>query len=195
MRRTYLCTLFVSLFLCPCFLAFGQNGNKGEDTFTVVNVIQGDLIQVLGNGGKVLVRLAGIDAPVLWQPNPRDSQPFAKAARDYLASLVENKLVKIRAYGFKMGKYIVGEVLLGKKNINLEMVKEGYAEVSPVKKITGLNLSPFERAEARAREAKKGIWSLGDDYVSPRVWCRQRKAKSLCSIILYGILQQGLGKK
>ncbi len=187
--------IIVSMLILSC-LGYGSlAAEQNHKTFKVVKVIEGDLIKVLSNRGELLVRLVGIDAPEVWKQDPRESQPFALRARDYLANLIENKLIKIRACGIKTGKYVAGEVFLGKKDINLEMVKEGYAEVLKVCIPSGLNLSAFERAEAEARRAKKGIWSLGDKYVSPATWRKRRNAKSICSILLYGILQQGVGKK
>ena len=187
-----LCIFVISFLAYPTFTAAEQNNKKA---FRVVKVLQGDLIKVLGKGGEMFVCLVGIDAPEVWKQDPRESQPFALKARDYLAHLIENKIVKIKAYGIKMGKYVAGEVFLGKKDINLEMVKEGYAEVLKDNHPSGLNLSDYERAEAQAQMAKKGIWSLGDKYVSPRTWYKRQKAKCLCSILLYGILQQGISKK
>ncbi len=194
LKHILLCALIL---LCIC-IGYGLSAaaeQKKEQTFKVVKVLQGDLIKVVGHGGELLVCLVGIDAPEVWEPDPTKSQPLALKARDYLAHLVGDKLVRIRAYGMKMGKYVAGEVFLGKRDINLEMVKKGYAEVLKDRSRADLNLSAFERAEAEAREAKRGIWALGDKYMSPSTWCKRQKAKSLCSIILYGILQQGATKK
>ena len=163
--------------------------------FKVTRVLQGDLIEVSGQKGKFMVRLTGIDSPEFWQPEPAKSQPFARQARDYLASLIQGKMVKIRSYGGQAGCFLLGEVLLGKKNINLEMVKAGLAEVFRAKIPQNLNLALYKKSEAEAKAAKKGMWIQGDKYVSPMLWCKRQKAKSLCSFILYGILQQGSTKK
>ncbi|MBW2084336.1 MAG: thermonuclease family protein, partial [Deltaproteobacteria bacterium] len=71
--------------------------------FKVTRVLQGDLIELSGQEGKFTLRLAGIDSPELWQPEPAKSQPFARQARDYLASLIQGKMVKIRSYGGQAG--------------------------------------------------------------------------------------------
>jgi len=161
----------------------------------VVKVFQGDMIQVIGKEGKFSVRLAGIDAPEFYVDNPQLSQPFAKKAKDYLASLIQDKYIRIKAYGGEIGKYVIGKVFLGSKNINLEMIKAGYAEVYRGKSPPKLNLEPYRIAESKARSAKTGMWVQGKDYESPWAWCKRKRAKGVCSIILFGILQQGAGKK
>jgi len=69
----------------------------------------------------------------------------------------------------------LGVVFLGRKNVNLEMVKAGYAEVYRGIPVAGFNSAPYWKAEEEARAAKKGMWAQGDKYVSPGEW---RKAKT-----------------
>jgi len=161
----------------------------------VVKVFQGDIIQVIGKQGKFSVRLAGIDAPEFYLDNPQLSQPFAKKAKDYLASLIQDKYIRIKAYGGEIGKYVMGKIFLGSKSINLEMLRAGYAEVYKGKSPPELELGPYRMAEARARSAKTGMWIQGKDYESPWAWRKRKRAKNIYSIILFGILQQGAGKK
>jgi endonuclease YncB( thermonuclease family) len=39
------------------------------------------------------------------------------------------------------------------------------------------DLDPYWKAEREARMAKKGMWSLGDKYVSPMEWRRMHKRR------------------
>jgi micrococcal nuclease len=57
------------------------------------------------------------------------------------------------------------------------MVKAGLAEVYHGLTPKGLNLSPYWQAEKEAREAKKGMWSQGNKYISPKDWRRMQRAK------------------
>jgi len=57
------------------------------------------------------------------------------------------------------------------------MLKAGLAEVYRGKAPFGLDINPFLKAEKDAKEARKGVWSLGDKYVSPREWRKIRKTK------------------
>jgi micrococcal nuclease len=85
----------------------------------------------------------------------------------------------------------LGTIFLDGKNINLEMVRAGLAEVYRVEPPKDLNLDPFFKAERQSRAEKKGIWIQGDGYVSPRTWRERQRVKSACAIILFGICEQG----
>lgn len=56
--------------------------------------------------------------------------------------------------------------------MNLEMVKVGLAEVYRGKPPKGLDLKPYWDAESAAKKAGVGMWSWGDNYISPREWRR-----------------------
>jgi len=93
------------------------------------------------------IRLRGIDAP-------EKKQPFGRAAGRYLSSLVADREVRV-AYA-KRDKYgrILGTVYLDGRDINLEMLKAGYAwhykrfDSTPA----------YAQAESAARSAKRGLW-------------------------------------
>ena len=59
--------------------------------------------------------------------------------------------------------------------MNLEMVKAGLAEVYRGKPAGGLDLGPYWNAEAEAKKAGIGMWSLGDKYISPKAWRQMDK--------------------
>ena len=59
--------------------------------------------------------------------------------------------------------------------MNLEMVKAGLAEVYRGRPAGGLNLGPYWKAEAEAKKAGIGMWSLGDKYISPKAWRQMDK--------------------
>ena len=52
------------------------------------------------------------------------------------------------------------------------MVKDGLAEVYRGIPALGQNIDPYWKAEEEAKAAKRGMWVLGDQYVSPRDWRR-----------------------
>jgi micrococcal nuclease len=68
-------------------------------------------------------------------------------------------------------------IYLYPKNINLEMVKAGLAEVYRGKPPKGFDPAPYRNAEKVAKEAKMGMWSLGDNYISPKEWRRIQREK------------------
>jgi len=108
------------------------------------------------------VSLAGIDAPGISRIKSGPGQPYGQRAKEYLAGLVLNELVDIKAYGQDTNDHIVGVIFVEGNNINLEMVRAGLAEVCRGKPPKGFNLEPYLKVEAEARKAKRGIWSLGE---------------------------------
>ena len=49
-------------------------------------------------------------------------------------------------------------------------MKSGLAEVYRGTPAKGQNMAPYWKAEEEARRARKGMWVLGNKYVSPREW-------------------------
>ena len=88
-----------------------------------------------------------------------------------------NRVVEIKGYGLDRYNRILGVIYLDGENINLEMIKAGFAEVYRGKLPKGFDSTPYLKAEAEASKAKKGMWSLGDKYISPREWRRIHKRK------------------
>jgi endonuclease YncB( thermonuclease family) len=66
-------------------------------------------------------------------------------------------------------------VYVDKKNINLEMIKSGLAEAYRGKPALGFDPSPYRTAEAQAKSQSRGMWSLGNKYISPREWRKLNK--------------------
>jgi len=134
------------------------------DTFagTVTRVHDGDSIHITPRGEKrVIIRLAGIDAPEL-------AQPFGIASRDKLRALILE--TKAEAVCHKTDRYQrqVCVVFHNDKDINLEMLRGGLAwhykqyqnEQSRQRR------KEYARAERKARQQQQGLWS-GDYPVEP----------------------------
>ena len=88
-----------------------------------------------------------------------------------------NKVVDIKGYGLDRYNRILGVIYLKGKIVNLEMVKAGLAEVYRGKPPKGFDSTPYRQAETEARAAKKGMWSQGDKYISPREWRSMHRGK------------------
>lgn len=109
----------------------------------VLKVYDGDTIWVAiklkGSIFKIKVRLYGIDTPEMKPSRSklnRDEEiKKAKEARDYLASLINNKIIILKSEGF--GKYgrVLGKLYLKRGffckktyfDVNKEMINKGYA--------------------------------------------------------------------
>jgi endonuclease YncB( thermonuclease family) len=113
------------------------------------------------------------EAPETPKRKNETGQPFNQQSKKHLSSLVLNQTVEIKSYGFDVDGRMLGEVFLEDgKNVNIEMVKAGLAEVYRGKPASGLDMGAYWKAEEEAKAAKRGMWVLGDKYVSPREWRR-----------------------
>ncbi len=159
---------------------------SSADQFTVVRVYDGDTLTAVGNDQKIRVRLVGIDAPETSSGKRQIGQPYSQRSKKFLAGLVLNKLVEIKSYGLDRYGRILGIVYVDGKNINLEMIKTGLAEAYRGKPAKGFNKAPYQQAEEQARSAGVGMWTLGEDYISPRTWRKIQKEKGKTSITING---------
>jgi micrococcal nuclease len=112
-------------FVLALIFALPQSGipaDPSADSITglVVRVIDGDAINVLQDKTTVQVRLEGIDAP-------EAGQPFGAKARQALASKILAKTINVERKGNDKYGRTLGVVWLDGRNINLEMVAEGWA--------------------------------------------------------------------
>jgi endonuclease YncB( thermonuclease family) len=89
-----------------------------------------------------------------------------------LAKIALNRSADVKSYGADRYGRILGEVLVDGNNVNLEMVKTGLAEVYRGTPAPGQDVRPYWRAEEDARKAERGMWVLGDKYISPSEWRR-----------------------
>jgi len=160
-----------------CLFLFSGPALAGQ--FTVTHVYDGDTIMAEGYDIVIYVLLAGVDAPEIALQNSEEHQPYGPKAKQYLETTILNKRVEIKAYGLGPHPYnhLIGEVFLQGKNINVELIKEGLAEVWHDRIPEGLLIAPYLDAQKQAKRAEKGIWSLGDAYMSPRQW-RKMHARS-----------------
>lgn len=133
-------------------------------------VYDGDTVKAEGGDKEVRIRLLGIDAPELSHKKGQRSQPFARKARTHLIRLVYGRVVTVKGYGTDKYGRLLGVIHKNGKNINMEMVKAGLAEVYRGKMPPGFDATVFHVAEKAARMEQKGVWSTGVVYVSPRLW-------------------------
>lgn len=123
--------------------------NFHELTGKVVAIADGDTLTLL-DSDKVQhkIRLHGIDAP-------EKAQAFGTKAKEALAEKVHEKTVRVVWKEKDQYGRIVGDVNLGDRNINIEMVHDGFAwwyrTYAPKSRL-------LEQAEADARKAKRGLW-------------------------------------
>lgn len=112
------------------------------------------------------VRLCTIDTPETAKFG-KPGQPFGPEAKEHLKTMLDDRVVHVRLLQKDQYSRAVAEVFtrkfpFGKKYMDVEMLKEGLAEV-----YTGggavygpLGKDGYLQLEEKARKAKKGIWSL-----------------------------------
>jgi micrococcal nuclease len=146
------------------FLTFAVVTHADEIRGKVVKIADGDTITVL-DADKVQhkIRLEGIDAP-------ESKQAFGTKSKQKMSDFVGEKEVVVT--WSKKDRYgrILGDVHLGNRHINLEMVQDGlawhYKEYSKSRELA--------EAEDLARTGKKGLWA---DKVPIPPWEFRKKEK------------------
>jgi len=138
---------------------------------TVVKVSDGDTVQgETPEGTKLKIRLYGIDAPETAH-GKMPGQPMGKESLTALRNKILHKNVKIEQLDVDRHRRIVAMLWLGNRNINLEMVKDGYAETYR-EYLKDPYRQRFIEAEKEARTARKGIWALAT-YERPSAFKRR----------------------
>lgn len=148
---------------------------KGHE-FKVVKIFDGDTIRVAGFGLQFTIRLVGIDTPEIGRNGAKD-QPYGQQAKQKLALLINQKSISLKQYGTGGYNRVLAEVFVGATNVNLEMVRSGFAQVYRGNRPNQFNAKPYFQAEQQARRFQEGILGQGDAYKSPRQWRREHPAK------------------
>ena len=99
----------------------------------VKRIVDGDTVDVIIDLGfsilySTRVRLYGIDTPES-RTRDKDEKVRGLLSKDYLKEWLDQGGVIIRTYRDKKGKFgrVLGEMVVGGRNINLLMVEENYA--------------------------------------------------------------------
>jgi endonuclease YncB( thermonuclease family) len=179
------------IFLVPVFilLATYTESPVYSDTLrtvkgTVTRVYDGDTIQLTTPNQTILkVRLYGIDAPETPKTDYRTGrmnipgQSHGKESARALKNKILGNRVKLDIIEVDQYRRMVGVIRLENRNINLEMLREGYADTY-VEYLRYPYRKPFLDARREARSAKRGIWSL-PEYERPQEFRRRFKVQGM----------------
>ncbi|NOX19953.1 MAG: thermonuclease family protein [Nitrospirae bacterium] len=160
-------TLFILVFLClilwfaPVTISFG----KGKIVVgKIVKVKDGDTVVIspLDGGQFFTCRLYGIDAPETPKYTRRGrlrkpGQPYGKEASRELKRLILGKTATVILTGAKTYNREVCIIKYNGIEINLEMVKRGYAWAYR-RYLKRPYASEYINAERKARENRLGLW-------------------------------------
>jgi endonuclease YncB( thermonuclease family) len=138
----------------------------------VLSVEDGDKLLIMTETKqRVRIRIAGIDAP-------ESRQPFSTAATDYLSRLVLGQQVAIEGTKRDRYGYTVGKVLIGERDVGLELIRAGYAwhfkryEIEQSK----VDRERYADAEQAARKKRRGLWQDASP-VPPWDWSDAKRDK------------------
>lgn len=164
------------------------NGYAGYKKASVASSLSGSVKSVLDGDTLVLdsgerIRLGGIDAPEVAHGDKK-GQAGGPGSKEALERLVLGKNVSVSVAGSSYDR-LVGDVMLGGKNINEEMVRSGYA--FDYKQFSGGKYADLEKS---ARADKLGITGMGD--IAPSAFRHGTSASASRSSILKFINQNPL---
>lgn len=129
---------------------FSSNANNLSKSQTVigkvVKVIDGDTVDILDKqNNKYRIRLYGIDAP-------ESKQAYGQASKKFLSSLIAGLNVEVIIKDKDKYQRNIAKVLLNGKDINKEMVRNGYAHAYVEYS------SEYTIDEKEAKKLKLGLW-------------------------------------
>ena len=149
---------------------------------TVTKVSDGDTIHVMTPEQTTLrVRLYGIDAPETPKINYRtghvnkQGQNYGTESMKALQGKLMGKQVKLDIIELDRYRRMVSMVWIDTRNINHEMVREGYAEAY-IEYLKEPYRSDFLSLQQEAQSAQRGIWSL-PDYERPSAFKKRLKIR------------------
>jgi micrococcal nuclease len=168
MSRTQLTSLISGLLAIVLGFLVSSGGfdSLAEDTVlpngSVIKVVDGDTVDVMINNTEVRVRLLGIDTPEVVDPR-KPVQCFGKEASEHLHQLLDGQTVTLEydeSQGItdKYGRQLAYVLLNGEKNMNEQMLRDGFAYEYTYRDAYKYQLQ-FLDAEREARDSQKGLWS------------------------------------
>ena len=123
----------------------------------VSRVIDGDTVALTTREGtKLRIRLYGIDAPEV-RHEKTAGQPYGKEAKEALAALALGRRVTVEIVDIDVHGRTVGIVHRSGVDINLEMVRSGYAWAYR-RYLSAPYASRYLDAEREARGRSLGLW-------------------------------------
>lgn len=147
-------------FLAASLLVLATAGTPAAADYTttglVSRVVDGDTLVLSTGRTAPKIRLYGIDAPET-RHLAKPGQPFGPEAKRALEEKVLGKRVTIEIMDVDKNRRIVGIVRVGRRDINREMVEEGWAWAYR-RYLTPPLAASYIGAEKGARQARRGLW-------------------------------------
>lgn len=166
MTRRFIIQLVASLAVALIVSSDAAGNDSQKSKVLVGNVIRvsdGDTIWVRDELGlRHKIRLNRIDAP-------ESNQPFGKESTQHLKTLIDGREILVEYEATDRYGRILGTIYLGGIDINLQILRDGYAW-----HYKHFDATPsYSAAEIAAQSAKRGLWAT-TAHIHPHLW---RKGK------------------
>ena len=123
--------------------------NANSISGKVIHISDGDTIHLLTKSKeKIKIRLNDIDAP-------ESKQAYGNKSKENLKKYIYQKDVVVKSAGKDRYERVLGTIYYQNRDINLQMVKDGYAWV--YRQYSKKN--NYYDAEKEARTEKRGLWN------------------------------------
>jgi micrococcal nuclease len=162
LRARHVVPILCLLILLP-FILHAREPVRTEEGI-VRHVADGDTVTLItGTGAKLRIRLYGIDAPETEKINRRTGmvtkpgQPYGEEAHRVLEGKVLHKRITVQILDIDRYHRIVAVLYLGDRDVNREMVRQGFAWAYR-EYLHAPYASEYIEAESEARKDHIGLW-------------------------------------
>jgi len=138
------------------------NTNNQHNVGTIVNIVDGDTVDINTNNITKRVRLIGINTPETKHPTKK-TECYSKEANDYMEKLLPKgtkvNIVYDKKTTDKYGR-VLAYIYVNSNNmfVNLNLVSNGYAKTMKFKPNI-LHAYEFEIAQTKAKTNQIGLWN------------------------------------
>jgi endonuclease YncB( thermonuclease family) len=145
----------------------------------IVQVSDGDTVNILVNQQTHRIRLASIDAPETAHGSNRPGQPYGEASRKHLADYVAGKTLTLICFEKDQYGRDVCDIPVGDTTANRLQVQHGMAWANQQGQGKYLRDQKLVELEKKAKQAKLGLW-VEPQAVAPWVWRHDCWQKQKC---------------
>jgi len=164
MKKTSLLILLLTLYLANPIFAEQVFDVHDGDTFRLVKPQTECIMPRHRIRPHQAIRMSGTDSPEI-------NQPMGPEARNALKGMIEGKEVQLQCPSCSLQRQTC-IVFVNEKNINEEMVKQGWAFDSPK-----YSHGQYAALQAEAEKARRGVWSLENGGQRPWAYRASQKKK------------------
>lgn len=129
--------------------------------YKVLNIVDGDTVDVLYMGKKERIRLLCVDTPESVHPDQTKNCELGRQASAYTKSRLTGKTVDLEFESTLRGKYgrLLAYVILDGKNFNVELVREGWSPYYTKYGTSDHHHIEFQQAQEYAKAHGLNIWA------------------------------------